>query len=166
MPFSFQIELANKYFGPQLLFMIIQTRIQLITDGYKVVTALTPEGSSYFESVFEVCFQWIRLFQIVYLSERVIQQVKQYSATISTAVSWCNGTHSKFYWWCFLPLVFYLLLPSGARHRVPKPTQPNHAKTVSAYFYRRGEISDISFGGWSRKSRVRWKETQDTYFTL
>jgi len=87
MPFSFQIELANKYFGPQLLFMIIQTRIQLITDGYKVVTALTPEGSSYFESVFEVCFQWIRLFQIVYLSERVIQQVKQYSATISTAVS-------------------------------------------------------------------------------
>ncbi|KAK3933268.1 Gustatory receptor for sugar taste 43a [Frankliniella fusca] len=73
-----QVEDLTSYFGVSLLFKLVQTRIQLITDAFAFVSTLqNNEGARDFELVYyaiEVCFIALRLFVVVYRSEKVLQQ--------------------------------------------------------------------------------------------
>ena len=77
-----QVEAVTAHFGTQLLFKLVQTRIQLITDSYALVKVLSSAESDRDDSdeklafyALEVCFLAYRLFCVVYRSEKVVQQV-------------------------------------------------------------------------------------------
>lgn len=78
--FDDEVEDLTEYFGPQLLFKLVQTRIQLITDAFALVGAVQSENSGDTEKLpfwaIEVCFLAYRLFVVVYRSEKVLQQVR------------------------------------------------------------------------------------------